>query len=192
MLQQQLSADGLSQAEFNALTDIGVSWGLLDANVATQAKSIQDSVQKYSVTGDLAAFNSEVEKTMGLPSTKVFTITAHVDTIYSSSGYGSGTGQDNAEEWRKKNGFAEGTGGWMQVPPGHPNDSYPIMLSSGEKFAVIPAGGGSAQPVSAGGGGGVNLYLTYAPSISLASEAEINERLLPFIREGIRSVQNGR
>jgi len=35
---------------------------------------------------------------------------------------------------------ATGTGGrWMTVPPGHPNDSYRVGLSSGEQYSVQPA-----------------------------------------------------
>jgi len=34
--------------------------------------------------------------------------------------------------------YAEGTGGWMTVPNGFPNDNYPIFLTSGERFAVVP------------------------------------------------------
>jgi hypothetical protein len=37
-------------------------------------------------------------------------------------------------------GYSLGTNGWETVPPGFPNDTYPIRMSSGEKFAVIPNG----------------------------------------------------
>ncbi len=40
--------------------------------------------------------------------------------------------------------LASGTGGWVTVPPGYPNDTYNARLTSGEQFAVIPAGGGKA------------------------------------------------
>lgn len=41
---------------------------------------------------------------------------------------------------RTETGFATGTGGWLTVPPGFPNDSYIIGLSSDEKFNVVPKG----------------------------------------------------
>jgi hypothetical protein len=45
--------------------------------------------------------------------------------------------------------YASGTGGqWLTVPPGYPNDTYPINLTSGEKFSVKTAG------ESGGSGGG--------------------------------------
>ncbi len=70
-------------------------------------------------------------------------------------------------------GYAEGTDGWKTVPPGYPNDSYPVMVQSGEQFAVIPAGG-VASPISAGGfgGGGTAMYITYAPQMSFGNEQD--------------------
>ena len=35
---------------------------------------------------------------------------------------------------------ATGTGGWLKVPPGFPDDSYTIGLTSDEVYAVIPDG----------------------------------------------------
>ena len=42
---------------------------------------------------------------------------------------------------------ASGTEGWLTVPSGYPRDSYPIGLSSGEQYAVIP----SSQSVAPSG-----------------------------------------
>ncbi len=53
--------------------------------------------------------------------------------------------------------YASGTGGWVTVPPGYPNDTYRANLSSGEMFNVIPAGqknsGGVTINVTVNGGG---------------------------------------
>ncbi len=57
-------------------------------------------------------------------------------------------------------GYAEGTDGWMTVPPGYPNDSYPVMMQSGERFAVIPAGD-NAAPISGGMGGGGSTVIQF-------------------------------
>lgn len=38
----------------------------------------------------------------------------------------------------KTENYATGTGGWLTVPPGYPNDTYPIRMTSGEQFAVVP------------------------------------------------------
>lgn len=67
-------------------------------------------------------------------------------------------------------GYASGTDGWETVPAGYPNDSYPIFLTSGEKFAVIPAGqeAESYGGAMAGGQGGGQMEVV----IRLAGEAE--------------------
>ncbi|MBK7181410.1 MAG: hypothetical protein IPH82_30240 [Chloroflexi bacterium] len=54
--------------------------------------------------------------------------------------------------------YASGTGGWVTVPPGYPNDTYNARLTSGEQFAVIPAGGGKA-------GMGANISISFAGAI---------------------------
>lgn len=189
MLQTQLASDGLDKAEFEALTSIGVQWGLLDEHVAAQASSIQGSIQQYLDTGDLDAFNRSIEHTMNLPSTKSFTFS--IQTVYSSTGIPAGmtgsSGAAMAQQWLNSNGYADGTDGWMQVPPGFPNDTYPIRLSSGEQFAVVPPGGGAP-----GSGGVPTVIVNYSPMISLADQNELNERMMPTIREGLRQLMNGR
>jgi hypothetical protein len=54
-------------------------------------------------------------------------------------------------------GFEAGTPGWLTIPGGYPNDSFPMMVSSGEQVAVIPAGG---SPAGFGGGTVLNNYGT--------------------------------
>jgi phage-related protein len=54
---------------------------------------------------------------------------------------GGGSDNDPSTPW------ASGTPGWMTVPSGYPNDSYPIRVQSGEEFAVRQKGekwGGSS------------------------------------------------
>ena len=84
-------------------------------------------------------------------------------------------------------GFADGTNGFQTVPSGFPNDSFPIALSSGEQFAVIPANKGNGQ----GGGSGMVINLTYAPGLSTASAAELEQNLMPVIRKGIQMTRRG-
>ena len=45
----------------------------------------------------------------------------------------------------------------MTVPPGYPNDTYNARLTSGEQFAVIPAGGGKGM--------GANINISFAGAI---------------------------
>jgi len=58
------------------------------------------------------------------------------------------------ERTRARQGYASGTGGWLTVPSGFSNDTYPVGLSSGEQYAVIPAG----QSVSPAGAGTEALF----------------------------------
>jgi hypothetical protein len=66
--------------------------------------------------------------------------------------------QGDAEWWNFLAGggqsYQHGTQGWETVPPGFDNDTYPVRMSSGEKFAVIPAGGGAPE----GGAVVINNY----------------------------------
>lgn len=74
--------------------------------------------------------------------------------------------------------YASGTDGWQTVPPGYPNDTYPILMTSGERFAVIPAGTQAAPSPAGGFGGGGNTFV-YAPQIgvSFGDESETKNRL---------------
>ncbi len=80
-----------------------------------------------------------------------------------------------------KRGYASGTQGWETVPSGYPNDTYPIMLSSGERFAVIPSGVSAAPSASGVSGGGVTLQIVYAPGISFGDESEAEQRMWPTV-----------
>ena len=55
--------------------------------------------------------------------------------------FGIGGATGNVNVGNRKNGgevgFASGTNGWLTVPSGFPNDSFPIGLTSGEKFSVV-------------------------------------------------------
>lgn len=50
---------------------------------------------------------------------------------------------------------ASGTDGWIKIPSGYPNDSFPMFVESGEHVNVVKAG----RPIPGGGGGGtVNQF----------------------------------
>ena len=78
-----------------------------------------------------------------------------------------------------KYGFAEGTGGWREVPPGYPNDSYPVMVQSGEKFAVRAAGENSA------GGGG--MVFNISVNGSYADPEEQAQKLTQAVKRILRN-----
>lgn len=87
--------------------------------------------------------------------------------------------------------YAEGTDGWMTVPPGYPNDSYPIMVESGERFAVIPAGV-NAAPTSAGGmgGGGMVVQISINTPINIMDEEKAVNTLIPLIEQAWNELQS--
>jgi hypothetical protein len=64
---------------------------------------------------------------------------------------------------------AAGSAGWQTVPPGYPNDSFPLWIQSGEKYQVIPNG----MNPSGGGSGTVNneskVINIYNPTFNVTS-----------------------
>lgn len=88
--------------------------------------------------------------------------------------------------------YAEGTDGWMTVPPGYPNDSYPIMVESGERFAVIPAGVQSA-PMSSGGmggSGGTIIQISINTPVNIMDEEKTVNVLIPLIEQAWNELQS--
>ena len=81
-------------------------------------------------------------------------------------------------------GYAEGTDGWMTVPPGYPNDSYPVMMQSGERFAVIPAGD-NAAPISGGMGGGGSTVIQFNINtpVNIMDEEKAVNVLTPLLEQ---------
>lgn len=85
--------------------------------------------------------------------------------------------------------YAEGTDGWMTVPPGYPNDSYPVMMQSGERFAVIPAGD-NAAPISGGMGGGNVYNLNVQIGNHLGDEENLRNSLYPHFIELVHRAES--
>ncbi len=82
---------------------------------------------------------------------------------------------------------ATGTGGWLTVPPGFANDTYPVSLTSGEKYAVIPNGESMSSGSPVGGiGGGLIVNLTYAPAFSTADKNEFVQNITPMLNDWYR------
>lgn len=69
-----------------------------------------------------------------------------------------------------------------------PRSGYPVTLHGTE--AVIPLENGDV-PIKlkggAGGGDNINVYITYAPTVSFADANELRERMMPIILEGVRA-----
>ena len=95
----------------------------------------------------------------------------------------------------KKSGGDSGGGGTGDVPKlasggiaSGPRSGFPAVLHGTE--AVVPLGNGRSIPVQMqGNGGGMVINLTYAPAFSAATNDEMQNKLLPFIIEGIRQAR---
>lgn len=149
---QQASA-GL---DAGAALELARSLGLIDEQTYTTSKSLDDLKGKYDTNRDGAisaaeAANGYTGAVSGLAGViaqlqdKHITVT--VDTInrqISENGVtSSGTsGQvTNPNSGAPRTGFASGVDDFI-VPPGFPNDSYKIGLTSGERVSVNPDGQG--------------------------------------------------
>lgn len=69
-----------------------------------------------------------------------------------------------------------------------PRSGYPVTLHGTE--AVIPLENGDVPIKLKGAGGGgdnINVYITYAPTVSFADANELRERMMPIIIEGVRA-----
>ncbi len=87
------------------------------------------------------------------------------------------------------NRYSKGTEGWEQVPPGYPNDTYPIMLTSGERFAVIPQGQ-NAQPVGGGvGGNSYSVVLQVNSPVTVMDEEKTQNVLIPMLEGAMREME---
>jgi hypothetical protein len=90
-------------------------------------------------------------------------------------------------------GYATGTNGWVTVPEGFPNDSYPVWLTSREKFAVIPPGGNGSNVASGmggvGGGSPVMVSVVINTPINTASREQMEAAIKPVFDKALRSAQ---
>lgn len=78
-------------------------------------------------------------------------------------GAGGSTGGTPPGGYAPQNNYATGTGGWMTVPPGFPNDSYMVGMQSGERFNVVAAG-------QSGGGGDITISFAGAAFYGTSEE----------------------
>lgn len=180
---QKLSVDGVTQAEFEMYTSFQVATGQMTADAAAQAIAL-DAITTAAANGQLSV--SEMAAAMALLQDKTVTLTVNQVTNMVQA--------DSLATWADmRAGYANGTDGWQTVPAGFPNDSYPVGLTSGEKFAVIPQGGGAA-PATGGGGGGafssapISVVLNLNSVVSMADKESLKQ-LQPYMFDAIRAAQ---
>lgn len=127
----KLKADGFTDAEYKAALQAMLSAGTIDQATVEMAESWDKSAQ--SAANAVAEADNLTNSVNNIPTEKTITIT----TVYNSVG---NAGQIGGVDNPGMGGYATGTGGWLTVPQGFPNDSYKVGLQSGEKFAVVPSG----------------------------------------------------
>lgn len=137
------AAEGLSADEAYNLAE---KMGLIDESAAA-AKDILDAYRAQLESGAISAGTyaarvAELNTVASLLDGKVVTV-QYIEN-YRREFQGEQNRGDDRQGGAIGDGYSAGTGGnWLTVPSGYPNDSYPIRLSSGERFAVIPSGGNS-------------------------------------------------
>jgi phage-related minor tail protein len=62
----------------------------------------------------------------------------------------------------------------------------PYMVGERGPEMFVPRSSGTILPNSAGGG--VNVYVNYQPSVSLADKAEVENKLAPIIKQALRGM----
>ena len=160
-VRQKMMADGvLDDKEMQWLLAKGVEWGIYSETAIAKLQEVQAEANRY-----MDVLNS-------IPpviNTEVLMKVQQQGYDYQMLAYGYG--------------YASGTDGWETVPEGHPNDSYPVFLTSGEKFAVIPAGQSPDTYGSSGGGfggGGAQRVI-----VEFAGDAQ--KLLRPMVEEIMRT-----
>ena len=82
MVEAQLSSDGVTTEEFNAIIALRENFGLLSADAAEGTRQVYDSVQNYLQTGDLDAFSSSIngitDSFLNLPEEKTVTLNMNI------------------------------------------------------------------------------------------------------------------
>jgi hypothetical protein len=168
------SVGGVTDAEFVMAQQVGVSLGIFSQAEADQAIKMNDLASAV-VNGKLKIEDMGKAIEM-LPNSKSIDVVINALTNFNSSSYQvPRTPGADAK-------YATGTEGWETVPAGYPNDSYPIGLTSGEKFAVIPPGKSLGESMPAGAVGGGNTFVmqaSFSSMLSLSDEGEIENALYP-------------
>lgn len=173
--EELLSIDGLTTAEKESLIERGIAMGIYTEDAALKMRNEEQAAK------DLATAINEI------PDGK--TISVVLDTLVN---LGTTTGSIGGDTAGGAYGYSAGTKGWETVPPGYPNDTFPAMLTSGEKYAVIPSGetmngssGGSTSAASASSGDSAAMAAVMALLRRLPDDISRSNRAL-FERVGRR------
>lgn len=178
---QIMSQDGLTQAEFARYVAFQEGTGLMTAGAAQQAIAL-NKLATEAANGTMSV--EQLKAAIAGLNDKTVTITVNtVGSLYSTYGDSARVSGSGARR-------ARGTNGWETVPAGFPGDTFPVWMSTGEQFAVIPPGGSGGNVSTSGvGGGNINLTVNISSMINTADRERVKSEMLPVITEGIRSLQ---
>ena len=144
-VQQAAAADGvITQQEFDKIAALGKSWGVYDEKTAT---AISNS-KRYLEDAGMSV--NEFDRKIDAMSTSVwdaYAVTKNVAAEWAKlkSKSITLTVKTNWKTSPGPGGVPYPTPGGqhgldMTVPPGFPNDSFPILATSGERVSITPAG----------------------------------------------------
>lgn len=167
MLEQQLAIDGLDARETDYLLSLGLKWGVYSQSAVDAARAAMAEVNELKAALD------------NMPSEKTIRI------LMETGGGGTLVGQSTPSGDRKV--YASGSHGWQTVPAGYKNDTYPILLSSGERFAVVPSGA-PATGYANGTGGGQVINITIASPVTVMDRNSAVENLRGYVAEAMRTI----
>lgn len=167
MLEQQLAIDGLDARETDYLLSLGLKWGVYSQSAVDAARAAMAEVNELKAALD----NTPSEKTIRI--------------LMETGGGGTLVGQSTPSGDRKV--YASGSHGWQTVPAGYKNDTYPILLSSGERFAVVPSGA-PATGYANGTGDGQVINITIASPVTVMDRNSAVENLRGYVAEAMRTI----
>lgn len=177
LLVTKLSADGITDAEYEMIQQAGLMFGVFDqgsvdssANMMEVAKAVEEGRLKVE---DMDRALDMLEGTRN--------IDVVIRTIANLSGTAAAVTASGSANYVQQLGRGFAAGGISTGPAG----GHMELLHGTE--AVIPLQNGSI-PVSMAGGGG-NIYLTIASPMTIMDEQTVRTTLMPFIVQGVREAK---
>lgn len=187
LLITKLSADGLTNAEYQIAQQAGLTFGVFDQESVDAARNM-DLVAEAVKRGELRV--EDMKKALDLlPQLK------NIDVVINAiANIAAGNPEPDANNPSAKRrhggavGFAEG--GSFIVPGGFPNDTYLIGLTSGEHVTVVPPGDLKQTGTMAGfSGNPIQVVVNISSPINLMTEQEAQNVLLPLVIDAVRQAQ---
>jgi hypothetical protein len=174
---QKMSADGVTEAEYEMIIRLGEGMGLLDKKTADQALAV-DKLTTAVKDGKLEVGNLKSAIDM-LPSGKSIDVILKILNNFGGSAMNAPSGSrgsSNANTPQMQDAGGEGEAGGMY-----------IITPTAAPEGFIPSTSGTFVPnidrYMGGGGGSVVMNVTIATPINLASEDDVLRALTPLVEQ---------